>query len=210
LLRIAAITAPAAAAIAVFGTIFGATARPLIGTPLTLLCSALIFSGALQFAVVGLLSAGATTLALLLTGATLNLRHLVLGAVLRRRLTVSTPRRAGLAWFLIDESFGFAIAAEDAERTLFVSGVICYLAWQAGTAVGVVGAEVPWLSGIATAVFPVLFIGLAAIAATDLPDAVRAVLAAAVTAILAYVAPGLRGFVPVIAAVVVALPGTKK
>jgi hypothetical protein len=50
-----------------------------------------------------------------------------------------------LAFFLVDETLGFAIAAREAvgcdgrpstvavERTLLVSGIDCYLAWQAGT-----------------------------------------------------------------------------
>jgi predicted branched-subunit amino acid permease len=207
-LQVVATTAAPAAAIAVFGTIYGATARSIVGAPVTLLSSALIFSGALQFATVGLLGAGAGVPSLLVTGATLNLRHIVLGAVLRGRLRTSAPRRAGLAWFLLDETFGLAVAAdEDANQTLLVSGLLCYMAWQAGTAVGVLGAALPGLDGVANAVFPVLFIGLAALAATDLNNASRAALAGLLTALLAYFAPGLRGVAPVLAAVAVAIPG---
>src|SRR5687768_16786472 len=67
---------PAAAAILVFGTLYGAAARTIMGVPLTLASSLLVFSGALQFALLALLSAGATTLPLVLIAVMLNLRHL--------------------------------------------------------------------------------------------------------------------------------------
>jgi predicted branched-subunit amino acid permease len=210
---------PAAAAIAVFGTLYGAAARPLLGVPLTMAASLAIFSGALQFALLGLLAAGAPPLALLLTAGTLNLRHLVLGAVLRARLGHSRRRRALLAFFLLDESFGFAIAAGDAaardgravgpitERTLLISGVSCYLAWLAGTLVGVLGAGLAAVENLAGAIFPVLFIGLTSLAAPTRAHVARALGAAAVTAVLALAVPDLRGLAPVVAGVAVALVG---
>jgi branched chain amino acid efflux pump len=215
---------PATAAIAVFGTLYGAGARPIMGVPLTLASSILIFSGSLQFAIVALLAAGAAAPALLLTACTLNLRHLVMGAVLRPRIGGSPWRRAGLAFFLLDETFGFAVAAGDAaeraassggftptretaERTLLVSGVACHLAWQIGTIVGLLGAGLPAIAGVAGAIFPVLFIGLAALACRTRGHALRALGAASLTAGLAVALPELRGLAPVVASVLVALPG---
>jgi predicted branched-subunit amino acid permease len=212
---------PVAAAIAVFGTLYGAGARPLLGVPLTIASSLFIFSGSLQFALVALLSAGAAAPALLLTAGTLNLRHLVLGAVLRPRIGGSRLRRAALAFFLVDETFGFAVAAGDsaeregraaaaaAERTLLVSGVVCYLAWQVGTLIGVLGAGLPGVEGVAGAIFPVLFIGLASLACRTRTDAVRALAAAALTAGVTFALPDLRALAPVVAGVLVALPGRK-
>jgi predicted branched-subunit amino acid permease len=210
---------PAVAAIAVFGALYGAGARPILGAPLTIASSLLIFSGSLQFALVALLTAGAAAPALLLTAATLNLRHLVLGAVLRPRLGGSRRRRAALAFFLLDETFGFAVAAGDAaeragqpagraaERMLLVSGVACHLAWQTGTVIGILGAGNPAIAGVAGAIFPVLFIGLAALACRTRSHAVRALGAAALTAGLAFALPDLRALAPVVASVAVALPG---
>lgn len=209
---------PAAIAIGVFGALYGAAARPLIGPELTIGASVVIFSGALQFAIVGLLTAGAAAPALLLTAVTLNLRHVVLGAVLRPRMGDSWLRRAGRAWFLLDETFGFAAtAATDprhseteraaiTERTLLVSGVLCYTTWIVGTVLGVVGAGLPGLEGFAAAVFPVLFIGLAALTTRSRSIAVRAVAAAAVTAVIAITLPDARALAPVVAGVIVALP----
>lgn len=203
-------SSPAAVAIVVFGTLYGAGAQPLLGTAMTLATSLFIFSGALQFALVGLLGAGAGAPALLLTAGTLNLRHVVMGAVLRPRLGGSRLRRAGLAFTLLDETFGFAVAApEEAgpERTLFVSGVVCYLAWQVGTVVGVMGAGLSGVEKLADAIFPVLFIGLAALAATTGTLVLRALGAVALTAAVAVLLPDFRSLAPVIAGVLVALPG---
>ena len=199
---------PAAAAIVVFGTLYGAAAQSLLGTRLTIASSVFIFSGALQFAIVGLLAAGAGAPALLLTATTLNLRHVVMGAVLRPHVGGSRLRRAGLAFVLLDETFGFAVATrEDAERTLLISGIVCHVAWQVGTITGVLGAGLSGVEGLAEAIFPVLFISLAALAATTSTLVVRAVAAAGITALVAFTLPEVRSLAPVIAGVLVALPG---
>jgi predicted branched-subunit amino acid permease len=215
--RTVATVAPAAIAILVFGILYGAAARPLIGPELTLVSSLVIFSGATQFSIIGLLAAGATAPALLVTAAILNVRHLVMGAVLRSSLGPSRLKRALLAWFLLDESFGFTMVAAEriepgprraavAERTLLVTGVCCYLAWAIGTALGIVGAGVPGLDGVAEAVFPVLFIALAALTARTLGMAGRAVAAALITALICVTLPDLRALAPVVAGLAVALP----
>lgn len=213
---------PAAAAILVFGTLYGAAARAILGVPLTLASSLLVFSGALQFAILALLSAGATTLPLVLIAVALNLRHLILGAVLRPRLEGSRLRRAALAFFLVDETFGFAIAAGHVakragepvgavtERTLLVAGLTCYVAWQVGTLIGVLGVGLAVAENVAGAIFPVLFIGLGALAVTRRSHVVRALAAALLTAGIAFAWPDLRVVAPVVAAVLVALPGGER
>lgn len=205
---ILAAAAPPAVAIFIFGGIYGALARPVMGPAVTMLSSLVIFSGAVQFTIVGLLSAGATTATLVAGSATLNLRNLLLGAVLRPRIERSPMQRAGIAWFLLDESAGFALASEhdDAATTLVTTGVIFYLAWQAGTAVGLLGASMEAVSSAAEAVFPILFIGLAALSCTSRGIAVRSIIAAAVTGGVALLWPGGRAVAAVVAAVLVALP----
>ncbi|MBI3975088.1 MAG: AzlC family ABC transporter permease [Armatimonadetes bacterium] len=200
-------TLPLAFAIGVFGTIFGAAARPLIGAGLTLAASGLIFSGVVQFATVGLLLAGSQPAALLVTAIALNLRNLLLGAVLRPRIGAPPLARAGLAWFLIDETVGLALATEGrASLILAVSGLICYLAWLMGTTLGLLGASLVGLRDLADAIFPVLFIGLAALSARRRDLAVRAVAAFFLTIVLAALWPSGRGLIPVLAALLVALP----
>jgi predicted branched-subunit amino acid permease len=215
--RTVAMAAPAALAIAVFGVLYGAAARPLIGPELTMLSSVVVFSGATQFTAIGLVAAGAGGAAILATVALLNVRHLLMGAVLRSSLGPSRLKRALLAWFLLDESFGFTMVAaertppgaariEVAERTLLITGLCCYGAWLIGTALGILGAGVQGLEELSIALFPVLFIALAALTARTLSLAARAVVAAAITAVMAFVLPDLRALAPVVAGLLVAIP----
>ncbi len=203
---------PLAGAIALFGVVFGAASRPVFGTGLTLATSALVFSGVVQFTVAGLAFGGASSLAILATAALVNARNLALGAVLRPHLRGGPVRRAGLAWFVIDETVGLALTRRDhAARTLLIGGVVCYVAWLAGTVVGVVGGGVvPGVAALAAAVFPVLFVALAAMAATSMSLVHRSLGAAAVTVMLAFAWPAGRAIAPVIAAIVVAFPGQRR
>ena len=197
-----------ALAIAVFGMIYGSLARAEMGVRATLLSSLLVFSGAVQFTVVALLSAGAETGAILTGAFALNLRNLLLGAVMRPRVQGGAVRRAVVSWFLLDESTGLALASErEAGRTLLVTGAIFYVAWQAGTVLGLLGASLGGVVDLAGATFPVLFIGLAAVACPTRSVAVRALAAAALTASIVVITPDLSAVAAVAAAVVVALPG---
>lgn len=200
--------APLALAIGVFGMIFGAAASVQMDVALALGMSVLIFSGTLQFATLGLLASGGGVAALLLTAVALNLRHVVLGAVLRPRVEGSPLRRALLAWFMLDESFGLAVASgRRAAFVLLVSGALFFVAWIAGTALGVLGARLIAVEGLAAALFPVLFVGLAAITVRDRQGVVRAVVAAVVVLVVSLALPDLQAFTPIIAAVAVAIPG---
>lgn len=199
---------PVAAAIGVFGTIFGAAGTQLIGAPLTIASSILIFSGAVQLTLIGLLIAGADATALLITAATLNLRNLLLGAVVRPHLPSSILKRLGLAWFVIDETVGLSVANPgQAASVLFSTGAVCYIAWIAGTVLGAIGGAVAELRPLAAAMFPVLFVGLASLTIAGRDLLVRAVAAALLTLILSTLFPGVRSVAPALAAALVALPG---
>jgi predicted branched-subunit amino acid permease len=208
---------PAAIAIGVFGALYGAAALPLLGAVPTVVMSLVVFSGALQFASVALLAAGAAAPALLITAIVLNLRHVVMGAVVRPWLSHSVLKRAVLAFFLLDETFGFTVAAVDkvpagdlrrrvAERTLISTGILCYAAWIGGTVLGVLGAQIPGVEGFAAAVFPVLFIALAGLAAGSRSIRMRALAAAAITAAICIALPDVRALAPVVAGFIVAFP----
>ena len=201
---------PPAAAVFVFGVVYGALARPHLGVVATILSSLLIFSGSVQFTLLALLTAGAGATALLAGAATLNLRNLILGAVLRPRMESARTRRALLGWFLTDEAAGLALVSDQStERVLLVSGVFFYISWQLGTALGLTGASLPGLQEPAAAVFPVLFIGLAAMTCPSRSVAVRAIVAATIAGIAARMAPGSQGVVAVLAAILVALPSRR-
>jgi predicted branched-subunit amino acid permease len=194
-------------AIGVFGVVYGAAASAAMDPVLAVAMSLIVFSGSLQFALIGLLAGGAGPVALLVTTVVLNLRHVVLGAVLRPRLEVPPLRRALLSYFMVDESFGLAVAAgARAATVLAVSGVAFYLAWQAGTLLGVVGARLVALEELAAAIFPVLFIGLAAVTARGTEGLIRAGVAALLVAAAAFLVPALYNYAPIVAALIVALP----
>jgi predicted branched-subunit amino acid permease len=202
------VAAPAALAIAVFGIIYGSLARPDLGFGGTLLSSLLIFSGSVQFTVAGLLNAGAEAGALIVAALTLNLRNLLLGALLRPRVDGGPLRRAAFAWFLTDETAGLALTRDgDAGRALLVTGATFYLSWQVGTILGLLGASFEGVADLALATFPVLFIGLAALASLTRAIALRAVAAAALTIAVVALAPDLGAVAAIGATLVVSLPG---
>lgn len=183
--RIAAAASPVAAAIGVFGIVYGAAARPILGTWPTMLSSLLVFSGAAQFTMVGLLAAGAGAVSVLGAVAMLAVRHLPLGAVLRPHLRAGRTRRAVISLLLTDETTGLALTAgASPERTLVISGSLAYLSFAVGTGIGTAGGRLTVVEPLAAALFPVLFVGLAALSARARGDVVRAVLAAAATGLV--------------------------
>jgi len=200
---------PVAIAIGVFGAVYGAAASAEWGPELAVAVSVLVFSGVTQFATLGLATSGAGVLAIIVTVLALNARNLVLGAALRPSVEGGVGRRALLAWFLLDETFGLAMASRSrAAQILLLAGSTCYMAWVGGTVLGVIGARVAPLEGLATAVFPVLFIGLAAIVAIGRHAIWRAVAAGLGVACLSFAIPDatVHAFLPIVAAVIVALP----
>ncbi len=199
---------PILAAIAVAGSLYGAVARPVFGTWVTLLSSVVVFSGTVQFTIVALLVAGAGPLAVLGATFMVNVRNFALGGALRPHLTGSRMQRLVLSWFLIDETVGLALTdPERSDQILLRVGVGAYLSWIVGTAVGVTGGAAIGLAGLAEAIFPVLFIGLAALMVRSVGAAARAVLGAFVTLVLLLVWPGLEGLAPVIGGLLAAIPG---
>ena len=82
-----------------------------------------------------------------------------------------------------------------------------YAAWVAGTVGVVAGASLGAIAPLAEAVFPVLFIGLAAVTAHRRRDAVLALVAGAAAAALLVVAPGAGVLGGLAVAVTVAAAG---
>lgn len=201
---------PVAAAIGVFGVVYGAAAGPVLGPALTVVSSVVTFSGAAQFTLVALLAAGAAPAGVLGAVGMLALRHIPLGAVLRSRMTAGRRTRTVLSWFLIDETTGLALSrAEPPERTMAITGAFAYVAWLAGTITGVIGGSaaahsVGAIEPLAAAVFPVLFIGLAALTASARSDAARAAIAGGASVGLLMIWPDAGALGAVAAAIIVA------
>lgn len=199
---------PILGAIAVFGTLYGAAAQPVLGTWLTVASSIIVFSGTVQFTMVALLAAGAGPLAVIWAVSVVNIRNFALGAALRPHLRGSRWARIVLSWFLVDETVGLALTApHSSDRILLRAGLGAYMAWVVGSVVGVAGGATLGLAGLASAIFPVLFIGLAALMVRSAGGLVRAATGVVVTVVLLVSWPGLAGLAPVIGGALAAIPG---
>jgi predicted branched-subunit amino acid permease len=129
--------------------------------------SIIIVSGAAQFTMIGLLSAGAVPVLIAVTG--LGLRHLPMSASLANMIGPQPlSRRLRLAWILVDETFGLTVRAVGAgveDVVAYKSGadLMLYSGWVVGTAIGAWfgGAIDPEAIGISV-LFGLLFLGLAA------------------------------------------------
>lgn len=203
---------PVAAAIGVFGVLYGAVADPVLGGELTIASSIAMFSGAAQFTMVALLASNATVGAVVVAVVPLALRHIPLGALVQHRLAPSRVRRALLSsLFLTDETVGLALTQQaPAARTMAITGGLAYIAWVAGTAAGVAGASIEGAEEAAAALFPVLFIGLAAVTASTWQDAVLAAGAGAAAAVLLIVAPAAGVLGALAVAIAVAWLGVRR
>jgi predicted branched-subunit amino acid permease len=132
-------------AVGLYGVAFGAAA---VGAGLdvwqALVMSALMFTGASQFALVGVLGAGGGALAAIGSALLLGTRNTVYGVRLAPLLAPrGWLRRAGAAHWVIDETTAMAVAAPDRELgrlAFWVTGATIYLGWNATTLVGALGA----------------------------------------------------------------------
>ena len=111
---------------------------------------------------------------------------------------------------MLDESFGLAISSRrQASAVLLISGALFFVAWQAGTLLGLLGARLVAVEGLAAALFPILFIGLAAATTRGRGGMARAVLAAIFVLTLVQLLPDVHAFVPIAVALAVAMPGPR-
>jgi 4-azaleucine resistance transporter AzlC len=105
----------------------------------TCVMSLLLFTGASQFALVGVLAAGGAPLSGALTALLLGSRNTLYGLRLAPMLDWRGWRRAGAAHLLIDESTAMAVTRDStsAARTGFLStGISVFLLWNLATLLG--------------------------------------------------------------------------
>ncbi len=133
-------------AVGLYGIAFGAAADAAgldVWQAMTL--SALMFSGASQFALVGVLGAGGSAPAAVGSALLLGTRNTVYGVRMAPLLAPrSTLARAGAAHWVIDETTAMAVAAPDRELgrlAFWATGATIYLGWNAMTLVGALGAS---------------------------------------------------------------------
>ena len=151
-----------------YGTAFGAAAVANGFSVLqTCLLSLLTFSGASQFAVIGVLGAGGGALSGIATASLLGIRNGVYGVIMAPRLKVKGFKRVVAAQITIDEStavaLGQEVRGESAMRQGFwLTGFGVFIFWNLFTVAGALGAQAmgdirAW--GLDSAV-PAAFLGL--------------------------------------------------
>lgn len=152
---------------------FGIAARSTgLTGPQSVLMSMFVYAGASQFALVGLLGAGATPLMAGLTALVLNVRHVFYGPVLAPLLPrMSSGWQALLAFGLTDEVFAAAAArlatVPSADRRGWLWGLSsgAYATWVGGTWLGTTGggaivSAAPRVGAALAFSLPVLFLVL--------------------------------------------------
>ena len=131
----------------------------------TCLLSILLFSGASQFAVVGIMGAGGTAVSAIATSTLLGFRNALYGLQMAPILRVKGLKRILAAQITIDESTAVATLQEndaDRRRGFYVTGVGVYVFWNLFTFLGALGASAigdPSVWGLDAAV-PAAFCGL--------------------------------------------------
>ena len=131
----------------------------------TCLLSILLFSGASQFAVVGIMGAGGSAISAIATATLLGFRNALYGLQMAPILKVGGLKRVLAAQITIDESTAVATLQEnddDRKRGFYVTGIGVYVFWNLFTYLGALGASAigdPSVWGLDAAV-PAAFCGL--------------------------------------------------
>ena len=193
-----------------YGAAFGAASVAAGFSVLqTCLLSLLLFSGASQFAVVGVMGAGGSALSAIATGSLLGFRNGLYGLKMAPILKLRGLKRILAAQLTIDESTGVAIGQEsrgiEASRYGFwATGIGVYVFWNLFTLVGALGAQAigdPSAWGLDAAV-PAAFLGLLWPRLVSKKTRLVAITAALLALLLTPIAPS---GVPIIATVAIAV-----
>jgi predicted branched-subunit amino acid permease len=131
-------------AVGLYGVAFGAAADAAgLDVWQAMTMSLLMFTGASQFALVGVLGAGGSGAAAIGSALLLGTRNTVYGVRLLPLLRPRGWRRLTTAHWVIDETTALAIAAPDrklARLAFLAGGASILLVWNAMTVVGALGA----------------------------------------------------------------------
>jgi len=125
--------------------------------------SVLVFAGSAQFSAAGLFGAGAGGFEIVPTTFLLNVRHVLYGLALGRRIPLSRRQRPAAAYFLTDEAFGVVSASGD-RRFAFLLGaeLSLFATWNLATFGGaLLGDVIPSPAEIGVdLIFPLAFLAL--------------------------------------------------
>lgn len=104
-----------------------------------------MFTGASQFALVGVIAAGGNAWAGAATAALLGTRNALYGVRLSTLLKAAGLRRLAAAHFVIDETTAMAIARDSPTESRFAfwaTGMILFGFWNVGTLIGALATQV--------------------------------------------------------------------
>jgi predicted branched-subunit amino acid permease len=152
--------------VGLYGAAFGA-AGVTAGFSILQSCllSLLLFSGASQFAVVGIMGAGGAAVSAIATATLLGFRNTLYGLQMAPILKVKGFKRVLAAQITIDESTAVATLQDndaDRKRGFYLTGIGVYVFWNLFTFLGALGASAigdPSVWGLDAAV-PAAFLGL--------------------------------------------------
>jgi predicted branched-subunit amino acid permease len=195
--------------VGLYGTAFGAASIAAGFSVLqTCLLSLLAFSGASQFAVVGVMGAGGTAIAGIATASLLGVRNMLYALRMAPLLRVSGFKKVIAAQVTIDESTGVALSQEKLgteamKQGFWLTGFGVYIFWNIFTLLGALGAKAmgnPSAWGLDAAV-PAAFLGLVWPRLTNKLERALAVCALVLAVLLS---PILSAGLPIIATVILA------
>ena len=194
-------------AVGAYGLSFGAAAVAA-GLSVLQACalSLLVFTGASQFALVGVLGAGGSVVSAVAGAALLGTRNLLYAVRLADLLRLRGPRRLLAAQLTIDETTAMATGAPPALAgvAFWATGASVYLLWNLATLLGALGAGVVDTTALGLdAAVGAAFLGLLAL---QLRDRTGVRVAVAGAAIAALAVPLLPPGVPVLLAGLAVLP----
>ena len=148
-----------------FGVAFGAVAvRSGLSVTQAAALSALMYTGASQFALAGLLAAGGSPLAGLVAALLLGLRNAFYGVPVTQILRPRGWGRLRAAHFVVDESAAMAVAQRTARAgryAFWATGLTLYAMWTLGTLAGaLIGSGIDTSALGLDAAAPAMFLAL--------------------------------------------------
>ena len=195
--------------VGVIGVTFGVFAEAAgFDLPRIVVMSALVFTGASQFAAVGVIDDGGTGGAAVGSALLLATRNALYGSVVRKNLPDSVLPRLGAAHFVIDETTAMVVAQPDRRAgwdAFWFTGVTLWICWNLGSLAGAALGSVlstPETWGL-DAAFPAIFVALLA---THVRTAAGRVAAVAAAAIALGAVPFSAAGIPILLAVFAVIP----
>jgi 4-azaleucine resistance transporter AzlC len=110
----------------------------------TCVLSLLVFTGASQFAFVGIIASAGNPVTGALTAVLLGSRNLFYGLSLAKRLDLKGPQRLASAHFVIDESTAMAVTRETTRQSrlgFYWTGISIFVLWNLMTFVGALAGK---------------------------------------------------------------------